>query len=960
MRFKAWVLGMAVALAVPGAWVGADMAAYAEPLKAGKSGAQFAHIHSDLPVDPTARFGRLANGMTYVIYPNTTQPGKVVMRLRVGAGVLDEADEESGIANLITYMAFSGSAHYPQGDMFRQLERQGIQMGAGQQARVSEGETNYQITLPRNDEATLETGFNVMQDMAFGLTFPEAALQRDRDLVVTQMVNQARPLERHFENWLRTAFAGQLLAERPQKGQRDIVLYTPRDSIVNFYNSFYRPDLTTLVIVGDVDVEALEKRVQKSFGGWKAKTADYPRRDPGVYAARGPRAYTYFEPGLPEIIDISWLRPVDTRYQNRDLVRDMMLENLVLGALNARLERAAARADSPITRASINTGRFQRTGDSAGFYVMPRPGQTQDALALAIGLIRQAGEFGFTDAEYRRTVADYEASLQQRKAGEATRSNEWIADMIAGSVDARYVINSPSQDVEFYESLKPQLTREAMNAYLKNLLKRDGPLISLIGPAPVAGLDAPALERQYAGLSKAKLSPPEDAAAKAWLYNDFGPAQAPVKTVRDEALDYTRLTYANGVTVNIKTTRLKANEVVVTVRSAGGLKRLSPKKPTPVFALNFYDLFEGGLVRMSAAEINEATAGENFELSYHMTEDAAVLLGQSGTKDFTRQMQVLRAFYSDAGFDPSYLERVRHTVPSFYTYANTSPGGVLGLHLSRILYDNDSRVTPLSQAEFTTLSNDSLAAVVRTSLHDAPVEITVVGDITVDQARPALDATFGTLPPLPATYATIDGSDEVHFPKSGLFKTLYHQGGTEQALVLIAFPTTDRYSDPATAVGLDLLAEVISLRHYEAGRADTGSTYVPLARNVNSTTFKGFGYLSATVQVYPGAETGFYNGFLGLVEGVKAQPVSADELLRARQLLLTRLTEETRTNGYWLNLLPGAAENPGQRDYALKRKALIEAVTPAQLQDLAKRYLDADKALKVLVLPVPKGESRAS
>ncbi|ESQ80603.1 hypothetical protein AEYBE204_04855 [Asticcacaulis sp. YBE204] len=951
---------MAVALAVPGVWVGADVTAYAEPLKAGKSGAQFAHIHSDLPVDPTARFGRLANGMTYVIYPNGTQPGKVVMRLRVGAGVLDEADEESGIANLITYMAFSGSAHYPQGDLFRQLERQGIQMGAGQQARVSEGETNYQITLPRNDEATLETGFTVMQDMAFGLTFPEAALQRDRDLVVTQMVNQARPLERHYENWLRTAFAGQLLAERPQKGQRDIVLYTPRESIINFYNSFYRPDLTTLVIVGDVDVDQIEKRLQKTFGGWKAKTPDYPKRDPGAFTAKGPRAYTYFEPGLPEIIDITWLKPVEMRFQNRDLVRDMMLENLVLAALNARLERAAAKADSPITRASINTGHFQRTGDSAGFFVMPKPGQTQEAMSLAVELIRQAGEFGFTEAEYQRAAADYEASLQQRKAGEATRSNEWLADMVAGSIDGRYVINTPSQDVAFYESLKPQLTREAMNAYLKDLLRRDGPLISLIGPAPVAGLDAKAIETHYAELSKAKLSPPEDTAAKAWAYDDFGAAQGPVKTVRDEALDYTRLTYANGVTVNIKTTKLKANEVVVTVRSAGGLKRLSPKAPTPVFALNFYDLFEGGLVKMSAAEINESMAGVNFNLSYHMTDDAAVLFGQSGTKDFTLQMQVLRAFYSDAAFDPGYLERVRHTVPSFYTYTNTSPSGVLGLHLARILYNNDSRVTPLSQADFTTLSNETLAGIVRASLRDAPVEITIVGDITVDQARPALDATFGTLAKLPATYATVDGGSEVHFPTSGLFKTLYHQGGAEQALVLIAFPTTDRYTSPETAVGLDLLAEVISLRHYEAGRAETGSTYVPLARNVTSTTFKGFGYLSATVQIYPGAETGFYDSFLALVDGVKTQPPSADELLRARQLLLTRLNEETRTNGYWLGLLPGAADNPGQRDYALKRKALIEAVTPAQVQDLAKQYLNPDKAMKVLVLPVPKGESRAS
>lgn len=954
MTLKALVLGLMLAVGLSGT-------AMAEPLKAGAPGAQFAHLYSDLPVDPQARFGRLSNGMTYVLYPNVAQPGKVVMRLRIGAGPLNEADEESGIAYLITFMAFSGSTHYPDGDLFRQLERQGIQMGAGQQTQTGEGETSYQIALPRNDAATLDTGFNVMSDVAFGLSFPETADQRDRALVVTQLNTADQPLQRRYDDWLRTAFAGQLLPERPQKGLRDIVLYTPREQIRRFYDTFYRPDRATLIIVGDIDPTALEKRIEKTFGAWKAKTPAPAVRDAGAYIAKGPRGTTYFEPGLPEIIDIAWLKPADTRFQNREAVRDMMREHLALAALNNRLERAAARPDGAFARVGLNRQSFPRTGESLSLMVMPKPGETQKALTEALTLARQVGEYGFSDAEFARAAADYEAGLRQRVDSAATRANEWIADMIAGSIEDRYVINSPAQDLQFYTGLKPDLSLEAINTYIKALMQRDGPLISLSGPAPVAGLDAAALEKTYAVLEKAPVAAPEAETAKAWAYADFGAPVAPVRTEQDAALGTTRLTYANGLKVTIKPSKLQAGSVMVSVRALGGLKRLSPKTPDAAFALNFYDIFQGGLNKMSASEIEESLAGMNFDLAYRLTEDSAVLMGQSTPHDFAREMQLLRAFYSDAAFDPAYLERLRHSMPAYYTYASASPSGVMAMHLPRLVYDGDARLTPLSQADMLSLGNERIADLVRRSLHDTPLEIVIVGDITPEQARPALDATFGVLPPLPARYTPApDGGETAHFPTTGLYKTLYHQGSAEQALMMIAFPTTDRYSDPKTGLGLDLLAEVLSLRHYEAGRDETGTTYVPLARHVPSTGFKDFGYLSATVQLYPGAESSFYTGFLSLIEGLKSAPVTDDELLRGRQLLSRRMAEEDRNNGYWLAALSGIDANAGQRDYVLKRQALLDSLTPADLQALAKRYLDPSKALKTVVLPVPKSDSKAS
>jgi zinc protease len=80
---------------------------------------------SDLAPDPAFRFGRLANGMRYVIRANHTPAGTAMVRLDVATGSLDEGPATRGYAHFIEHMAFNGSTHVPEGEMVRLLERKG-------------------------------------------------------------------------------------------------------------------------------------------------------------------------------------------------------------------------------------------------------------------------------------------------------------------------------------------------------------------------------------------------------------------------------------------------------------------------------------------------------------------------------------------------------------------------------------------------------------------------------------------------------------------------------------------------------------------------------------------------------------------------------------------------------------------------------------------------------------------
>src|SRR5262249_9741372 len=93
--------------------------------------------HSDLKPDPSVVYGRLDNGMRYVLMPNDTPKGRISMRLLVAAGSLMETDSQRGLAHFLEHMAFKGSQNMPAGGLVQYLQRLGVAFGGGTHAHTS-------------------------------------------------------------------------------------------------------------------------------------------------------------------------------------------------------------------------------------------------------------------------------------------------------------------------------------------------------------------------------------------------------------------------------------------------------------------------------------------------------------------------------------------------------------------------------------------------------------------------------------------------------------------------------------------------------------------------------------------------------------------------------------------------------------------------------------------------------
>ncbi|OYW78722.1 MAG: peptidase M16, partial [Asticcacaulis sp. 32-58-5] len=411
-------------------------------------------------------------------------------------------------------------------------------------------------------------------------------------------------------------------------------------------------------------------------------------------------------------------------------------------------------------------------------------------------------------------------------------------------------------------------------------------------------------------------------------------------------LGITQVTYANGLKVNIKPTTFKDNEILVTVRFAGGLQTIAPGSSAPIFEASSAGVFEGGLGKLEAEEIKETLAGKIYGLSYNIGEDSATLAGGTTKDDLTTQMQVLMAFTTDTAFRADAFERLKAFVPNYYTQLQSSPNSVFSVKAPRVIRSGDDRFGIPTQDEFLKTTNDEVKAFTQTLLMKSPVEITFVGSITVEEALKQVDATFATLAPRKPLPVAPKG-DVVKFPTTNLHQVFTHKGREDQNLSYIAFPTTDFFTSTQTARGLELLSEVMTLRLIEEIREKQGASYGSSASSIASNAFKGFGYIGASATVKPDQDEVFYTSVMAIVDDLKTKGVTEDELLRARKPVLDKYEVTLKTNGFWSGVLSGSSTDPRKLEAIRTRKAELEKVTAADLKKLAQTYLVKEKALRL-------------
>lgn len=905
---------------------------------------------SDVPVDPAVRFGVLPNGMRYAILRNATPPGQASLRLRIDAGSLMERDDQKGLAHFMEHMAFNGSDDIPENELIRTLERLGLSFGADTNASTSFDETVYKLDLPRTDEETVETSLNILREMTDKATLAADAIDRERGVVLSEERTRDGPAMRSFRARLAFLMRGQLVPDRFPIGDTSVLQNAPRELFAQFYDTWYRPSRATLVAVGDFDVDQMETRIRNAFGDWRNDGPDGAEPDLGVVQTRGPEASVFVEAGVQPTVQIVWTSPPDLSPDRLEKQRGDLIRYIGLQVLNRRYQSIARGEAPPFIGAGASRSTDLRSMDSALLYAQVQPGAWQGALAALEQEQRRIVEHGVTQAELAREIAEIRTALQNAVAGAATRRTPSLAGELAGTINEDAVFTSPQTDLAIFDSVVDGLTPAEVGAALKTTFTGSGPLVFITSPTAIEGDSAAVLTALTASQAQAVVAPAAQTAAE-WPYADFGTPGTVADRREVVDIETTFVTFANGTRLTVKPTTFRDDQVMVSLRGGDGFLSLPTDRTTAIWAAG-PEMTEGGLGRLTAEQLEQALAANVYGANFSPGEDSWLFSGVTRPEDLSLQLQVLTAYLTDPAWRPEPFERFRGLYAQALPQIAATPGGVFGRDGDALLHSNDARWRFPTAEDIASADLAALRQTVESNLSRGPLEVIVVGDVDVDDVIARVAATVGALPVRPAAEARPAASAQANFPEGVAEPVrLEHTGRLDQAMGFVAWPTVDSFTDPREMRTIRLLADVLRLRLTEELRENQGVTYSPQVGDDPSATFRGYGYVSAAIEAPPEKLPAFFADVDRIAADLAANPVTADELERARRPRVEAIHRAMNTNEFWMSELQDAQTDAGRLPALRSAIADLERATPADLQRVAQRYFVAGKAYRIEVMP---------
>lgn len=905
--------------------------------------------NSDLPADPSVRFGVLPNGMRYALKRNVTPKGAAVIRFAFDVGMRDAEPEQGGAAHFLEHMAFNGSTNIPEGELVKRLERLGLAFGADTNAETGLEQTTYKLDLPNTNPETVDSALTFMREIASELTLNKDAVDRERGVLLSEFrvrnVPQTRRALDAVGKQMRDPRFGPALVGTPET-----IANITAEQLRAFYEGYYRPDRATLVMVGDFDVIAMEQDIRKRFANWQGKGSAKDNYVPVINPMASPLVATFTDPAIPEIIQfdrvVPYVAPTNTVVDSR---RDV-LQAIGGAALSIRLSEISRRADSPIVFGQAAVQDVARSARTSTMIVLAKDGQWQQALDIGEQQLRKAIAFGFTAAEITEAKANIRTFLENAVKQEAGAQSATIADQIAAASLSDSVYLSPSANLAFYDAFESDLTAEAVSEAFRAAWAGGPSLVHVSTKQAIKGGDA-TVATALSASAKVAVAAPVVAATKAFAYDNFGPAGKVVSDNIIADLGIRSIRFANGVELNLKKTDFEPGKIAWRAKIGDG-GQVFPSDKQGLSALVEILTPVDGFKKHNIDELRRITAGRQVSVGLSISEKGIAASGTTTTTDLAFQLKLLTAGITDPAYDPATQAQWAGVAPIIAQNIMTNPSQLAAMAVPYILAGDDARFGIGNSDQLAMRTLDEMKAVLAPQLAHGAIRIGIVGDIDENAVIAAVAESLGALPNRSANPASQMSIRPAQFTTNRATRTLYHAGSADQGAIALSWPTNDD-SDFKATIARSLLAEVMGLRLIDVLREQLGATYTPNASLEDSATYKGFGYLTASAPATQDAMDTVAKAMRQIATDLRTTPPTADELLRARKPILERWQRQARNNDSWIGLVAEAQRAPTELDWRRTRTAILEAIVPNDITAQAKQYLDPAAALETRVVPQP-------
>jgi len=910
------------------------------------------NLSDPLPMDPKVKVGKLPNGLTYYIRQNKKPEQRVELRLVVNAGSINEDEDQQGLAHMSEHMAFNGTKNFKKNDIVSFLQDIGVGFGNDLNAYTSFDETIYILPIPTSKPGNLEKGFQVLEDWAHNVTYNTEDIEGERAIILEESRLGKGANDRMYRQIYPKLFAGSKYASRLPIGQDSIIKTFNPDAIRRFYHDWYRPDLMAVIVVGDIEPSKAEDMIRKHFSGLTmpanprkreyAEIPGYKSSDAMIITDREATSYS-FAINYPAFKE----KPSTTvgDYRN-DLV-----EQLFTNMMNQRLQELTQKENPPFVFASTDFSSVRRWGSFNAFAGMGT-GDVNRGVNALIEEIERAKRYGFTASELERAKknmqAFYERTYNNR---DKTESDSYVQEYIDN-----YLEQEPTpgieKEFEYVKAILPGITIDEVNAVSKKFRDEKNRFLFVTGPEPKAGDKLPDSQELLAEVDakeKADIKPYEEKAVTTTLLATAPKAGKVVSKTKNATLGTTELKLSNGVTVTLKPTDFKNDQILMAATRPGGKNNYGIEdKYNAEYATQVVSAM--GVGEFSPTDLKKALAGKTVTVNPTFGATSEGMRGSSTVKDLESMLQLAHLYFTqprkDTALFKSYVQRNK----SQYAMLSANPQAAFIDTMYKALFDyNPLAPVAVPKSEYYDKINlDRSLAIYKERFGDVSgMNFVFVGSFKEDEIVPMIEKYLGSLPATGKKFNYVDNKVRTVQGK----KNMTVNKGKEQKSLILAFYAGEIPYSEDLELKMQAMSEILNIQIIEELREKIqgiygGGTFANLEK-------VPYGNYSFVLQLPCGPEKvdtlvkAVKREFADLAKNGPAQSY----LDKVKKQWLEQYKVQMKDNNAWLDQLIAFKSHGGDPNRFIQYEKYVNALTPKDVQQAAKLILEGKNQFFAILMP---------
>ncbi|MCC6286317.1 MAG: insulinase family protein [Chitinophagaceae bacterium] len=913
------------------------------------------NLNEKLPLDTSVIIGKLPNGLTYYIKSNKKPEQKVELRLVVNAGSINETDDQSGLAHMAEHMAFNGTKNFKKNDIVSFLQDIGVGFGSDLNANTGFDRTIYILPVPTDKKENIEKGFRVLEDWAHNVTYLSDDIDNERSIILEESRLGKGAEERIFKKVLPGLMKGSLYAERWTIGKDSIIKTFKHDAIRKYYKDWYRPDLMAVIVVGDITKGQAEEMIKKHFssltnpaGAPERKYADvppYPSNDAMIVTDK--EATTY-----DAVIAFSAYK-VSAPVTVGDYMQKIA-KSIFTTMLNKRLQELTQKENPPFVYAGAQFGGFARGFENFEVYTGAGDKEPTTAVKTAIEEIEKVKRFGFTAPELERAkkniLAAYEQAYNDRNK---TESSSFVEEYINNFLEQSPVPGIVAE-YDLVKQVLPAITLADVNK-VADRIKAGQNIFAYIAGPEAANVKLPGtadLLNIIAAAEKADVKPYEEKTVATDLLAQKPTAGKVTATKTNTALGTTELTLSNGITVTLKPTDFKDNEILMGASRYGGTSNYGiADRYNATYVNNVIGAM--GYGNFSPVDLQKALAGKSISVLPAISTTSEGINGSATVKDLETMFQLAYLKLTSPRKDTSLFKSFVQKNKAQLAMLGANPEAVFFDTTVRTFYNNNP-LAPINVPKpsyFDSINVDRVIQIYKERLGDlSGMHFVFTGSFKQEDIIPLIETYIASLP---ASNKKFNYVDRKLRPVSGKKSLTVYKGQEQKSMVIIFYTGELPYSE-ALAFKASAISEVLNIRIIEELREKIQGIYGGgIFGEVNKVPYNNYRFI-AQLPCGPEKADTLIKALQNEINTIVKNGPSVQNLNKVKQQWRESHKEEIKQNGPWLQNLLASKTEGDNIDRFVNFDTYVDKLTVKEVQDAAKLFFNGKNQFTAILMPADK------